>query len=184
MAREERLMVGMKETKRKIPNTAVSGRVSFQPFFPCLLLKAEVRPLRISLQQPRNSPGAAGWAFHKDSSPVRGESLRGSCWEGAGQLSCSSSGLCALSPTGTAGVVLQGKRGRRGGKWLRNNLSITRLPRGAAAAAALPSAWEARRAVLPSPPRRSITRKWQRATWGRDICSYLSPHPGGSGGCR
>lgn len=51
--------------------------------------------------------------------------------------------------------------------WLRNNLSITRLPGAAAAAAALPTAWEARRAVLPSPPRRSITREKQRATWSR-----------------
>lgn len=54
-------VVAMKEKRRKIRNTAVSGRVSFPSFFPCLLQNPEVRSFCISLSSNcRTAPGVRG----------------------------------------------------------------------------------------------------------------------------
>lgn len=86
----DRSVVRMKEEKRKSPNTAVSGRVSFQPSFPRLLQKPEVRSFCSSLSSScRKAQEEWGGFFFKSPFPeslfpMRGEGLRGSCWEGAG----------------------------------------------------------------------------------------------------
>lgn len=77
-----------------------------------------------------------------------------------GQLSCFSGGLCTLSPTGKASVVLQ-EKGVGGWEGLRNNLSISQTAGRSSRRSA--NRLEGKDSCPPSLPRRSKTRKERRA---------------------
>lgn len=98
---------------------------------------------------------------------------------GGSRASCPASAAgSALSPTGTASVVLQEEGGR---EWegLRNNLSISQAA-GRNSSRCSANRLEGKEGCHPSPPRRSRTRKGWRAARDWGICLYLSL---GSWGC-
>ena len=98
---------------------------------------------------------------------------------GGCRASCPASAAgSALSPTGTASVVLQEEGGR---EWegLRNNLSISQAA-GRNSSRCSANRLEGKEGCHPSPPRRSRTRKGWRAARDWGICLYLSL---GSWGC-
>ena len=98
---------------------------------------------------------------------------------GGSRASCPASAAgSALSPTGTASVVLQEEGGR---EWegRRNNLSISQAA-GRNSSRCSANRLEGKEGCHPSPPRRSRTRKGWRAARDWGICLYLSL---GSWGC-
>lgn len=98
---------------------------------------------------------------------------------GGSRASCPASAAgSALSPTGTASVVLQEKGGQ---EWegLRNNLSISQAA-GRNSSRCSANRLEGKEGCHPSPPRRSRTRKGWRAARDSGVCLYLSL---GSWGC-
>lgn len=101
---------------------------------------------------------------------------------GGSWASCPASAAgSALSPTGTASVVLQEKGGQ---EWegLRNNLSISQAA-GRNSSRCSANRLEGKEGCHPSPPRRSRTRKGWRAARGWGVCIYLSLASRGSWGC-